>query len=96
MTLKRHITFQNERGRRIRLEVRKHLLEDETKAITYTLTGPYSTTEQTMTRLEAHLVASLIAEQMGYRLIERELAPPQKALQRVRRLRHARHSRRAL
>ena len=94
--MKRHITFTNERGRKIRLEVKRHLLEDETKAITYTLTGPCSTTEQTMTRLEAHLVATMLAEQMGYKLIERELAPAPQALQRMRRLRYARHSRRPL
>lgn len=70
--MKRHITFQNERGRSIRLEVRKHLLEDDaTKGFTYIMTGPTSMTEQTMTRLEAHLLATLIAEQMGYQLVER-------------------------
>lgn len=71
--MKRHITFQNERGRSIRLEVRKHLLEDDTtKGVTYVMTGPTSMTEQTMTRLEAHLLATLLAEQMGYRLVQRD------------------------
>lgn len=94
--MKRHITFTNERGRKIRLEVKKHLLEDETKAITYTLTGPCSTTEQTMTRLEAHLVATMLAEQMGYKLVERVQRATPQAVQRMRRLRLARHSRRPL
>ncbi|UTC28900.1 hypothetical protein MARCHEWKA_03880 [Brevundimonas phage vB_BpoS-Marchewka] len=68
--MKRHVNFINERGRKIRLEVRKHLLEgSDVKGVTYVLTGPHSTTEQTMTRVEAHLLASLLAEQMGYSLV---------------------------
>lgn len=84
--MKRYIKFQNERGRAIRLEVRKHLLEDDTtKGFTYIMTGPTSMTEQTMTRMEAHLPATLIAEQMGYRLVERSQAPNHRELLRHRR-----------
>ena len=83
--MERHTTFKNERGRRIRLEVRKHLLEDlQTKGFTYIMTGPYSTTEQTMTRMEAHLLASMIADQMGYKLVERDKPPTPKVFNRLR------------
>ncbi|USN16132.1 hypothetical protein PAPPERLAPAPP_03910 [Brevundimonas phage vB_BpoS-Papperlapapp] len=64
-----HVNFINERGRKIHLEVRRHLLEGtDVKGVTYVLTGPHSTTEQTMTHDEAYLLASLIAEQLGYSL----------------------------
>lgn len=74
--MRRHIRFTNERGRDIRLEVEKHALEDgETKGLTYVMTGPTSTTEQTMTRLEGYLLASLLAEQMGYALVGTRPSP---------------------
>lgn len=45
-------TFTNELGREISVEVKRHTPEDRVPRVTYTITGPDSETENTLTVME--------------------------------------------
>lgn len=60
-------TFINELGREITIEVEKGALEREGKVLgpflKYTMTGPDSTVENTVTGVEAAILAELLQEE---------------------------------